>query len=220
MQTFDFVHQTFYASNWESQLKGFIKSIKCPDNTIWHRMREHKKINEELSVTVMGYYVKYRFGEDKAISFTLNDEQGDQDGWICRNDEPIEFVQITIAFYEKEESLRDTSIMNGTYKSKAQWVGDKINLIRDRVLERVNKKLNLKYQNIDTLLVGVRDWFVRRINAEYLYYKDQLVNSIESCIQNSNFEQIVLVDSDLVGEGEFLLIQNKKHRHSDIACLH
>lgn len=210
MQAFDFVHQTFYASNWESQLKEFIKSIKCPDNTIWHRMREYKKINEELSV--MGYYVKYRFGEDKAISFKLNDKQGDQDGWIYQNDNPnpIESVQITIAFYEKEEFLRDRSIMNGSYKPKAQWIGDRINQLRNRVLERVKKKLDLNYQNINTLLIGVREWsFVRGINTEYCIYKDQLVKSIESCIQNSNFEQIVLVDSDLVGEGEFLLIQKR-----------
>lgn len=209
MQTFDFVHQTFNASNWESQLKEFIESIKCPDNAIWHRMREYKKINEELSV--IGYYVKYRFGEDKAISFKLNDEQGVQDGWIYQNDKLIESVQITIAFYEKEESLRDGSIMNGTYKSKAQWVGDRINQLRDRVLERVKKKSDLNYQNIDTLLIGVREgFFVRGINTEYCIYKDQLVKSIESYIENSIFKQIVLVDSDLAGKGEFLLVQNKK----------
>lgn len=210
METNKFVYQTFQASEWEIKLKDFITSIDCTDNKIWHRKREYKKINEEL--VVLGYYVKYRFSENKNISFRLNnDEHGKIDGWIYEYDTLLESVQITIAYYEMEEFITDISLMNDDRKHKnieSRWVGDKIKQSINRVAKRVKKKSDLNYQNIDTLLIGVRHWFVRRIKNEYLEQKINLVKSIESYIQNSNFKQIVLVDSDFVGKGDFLVIHN------------
>jgi len=66
----NFAHQLFFASTWEAQVKEFIESLNCTDKNIWYKKPENKKTNEEL--ITLGYYVKYRFGEDEKIGFRLN----------------------------------------------------------------------------------------------------------------------------------------------------
>jgi hypothetical protein len=207
MEAFEFAHQKFCASDWEAKLKKLIESLDCTDNIIWHRKREHKKIYEELAT--LGYYVKYQYGEDESITFELNETQGKADGWIYKHGAQIESVQIVIAHYELEELNIDRKRMRGEHIVPAGWVGDRIKLLKDRIGKRVAKKSNMGYQNIDTLLIGVRDWFVRRINNEYHEQKVNVVKYIESCIPNSNFKQVVLVDADFVGKGELLIVPNK-----------
>ena len=207
MEAFHFTHQKFCASSWEAKLKEFIELLDCTDNIIWHRKSKHKKINEELAT--LGYYVKYRYGEDKSITFKLNETQGKADGWIYKHNAQIESVQIAIAYYDYEESKIDERTMNGEDIVVAGWVGDRIELLKDRVEKRITKKLKMPYENIDTLLIGVRDWFVRRINNEYQEQKVKVVKYIESCMPNSIFKQFVLVDTDFVGKGELLILPNK-----------
>lgn len=207
METFEFAHQKFCASGWEAKLKKFIELLDCTDNIIWHRKRKHKKINEELAT--LGYYVKYRYGEDESITFKLNKTEGKADGWIYKHGAQIESVQIVIAYYEQEEAKLDRRTMNGEDIVVAGWVGDRIELLKDRVEKRVAKKSNMSYQNIDTLLIGVRDWFVRSINNEYQEQKVNVVKYIESCMLNSNFKQFTLVDADFAGKGELLIVPNK-----------
>jgi hypothetical protein len=105
MDVFEFTHQKFCASNWEEKLKHFIETLNCTDNSIWHRTRKHKKINEELAT--LGYYVKYRYGKEGSITFSLSETESKVDGWIYRNDAQIESVQIVIAYYEQEEANID-----------------------------------------------------------------------------------------------------------------
>jgi len=81
--------------------------------------------------------------------------------------------------------------------------------LKKRIKRRIYKKLNLEYNDIDTLLIGLRDWFVRRINDEYKEQKESLLSYIESCLIDSEFDQIAVVDSDLVGKGELLVIPKK-----------
>ena len=207
MEAFKFAHQKFCASSWEAKLKDFIESLDCTDNIIWYRKRKYKKISEEL--TTLGYYVKYRYGEDEHITFKLNETEGKIDGWIYKHDTQIESIQIAIAYYEHEEADIDRRRMNGEDIVKVGWVGDMIEQLKNRVEKRVAKKSNMSYQNIDTLLIGVRHWFVRSINNEYHEQKLDIVKFIESCMTNTNFKQAVLVDADFVGKGELLIVPNK-----------
>ena len=206
MDTFEFAHQEFSASAWETKLKKFIESLDCSDNIIWHRKREHKKINEELAT--LGYYVKYQHGENENITFKLNKAQGKADGWIYNQGKQVESVQIAIAYYEQEEADIDKRRMNGEDVVVSGWVGDRIEVLKHRVKKRVTKKTNMSYENIDTLLIGVRGWFVKRINNEYHEQKNSVVCHVESCVPNSKFKQLALVDSDFVGKGELLIIPN------------
>ncbi len=206
MEAFDFTHQEFCASDWEAKLKFFIETLDCTDNIIWHRKRKHKKINEELAT--LGYYVKYRYGEDKSITFKLNETEGKVDGWIYKYGAQIESVQIVIAYYEQEEATIDEKRMRGKHVVPAGWVGDRIKLLKNRLKRRITKKSTMDYQNIDTLLVGVRFLFVHRINNEYLEQKVNVVKYIESSIQNSYFKQVALVDADFVGAGKLLIVPN------------
>jgi|GEM_PF-2584025 hypothetical protein len=207
MDAFEFTHQIFCASDWEEKLKHFIETLNCTDNIIWHRTRKHKKINEELAT--LGYYVKYRYGKDESITFSLSETESKVDGWIYRNDAQIESVQIVIAYYEQEEVNIDQKRMNGKRVVPAGWVGDRINLLKVRVEKRIAKKTTMDYQDIDTLLIGVRFLFVYRINNEYAEQKETIVKCIESFIPNSKFKQVALVDADFVGNGELLIVPNK-----------
>lgn len=207
MEAFEFAHQKFFASDWEAKLKNFIESLDCTDNIMWHRKRKHKKLNEELAT--LGFYVKYRYGEDESITFKLNETEGKADGWIYKHGAQIESVQIVTAYYEQEEANIDRKIMSDEHIVPTGWVGDRINLLRDRVGKRVAKKSNMSYQNIDTLLIGVSDWFVRRINNEYQEQKVNVVRYIESCMPNSNFKQFALIDAEFVGKGELLIVPSK-----------
>lgn len=207
LDPFKFTHQVFYSSTWEEKIKTFISSLDCSDNVIWHRKRDCKKINEELAT--LGYYVKYHFGEGEAVSFKLNEVEGRADGWIYKNGKEIESVQIAIAFYEKEEADIDRIIMNDKDVVVGGWVGERLSLLKDRIERRISKKTNMKYQDIDTLLIGVRDWYVRRINEEYAEHKANTLMSIEPYLLNSKFKQAAIVDSDFVGKGGSLIITNK-----------
>ncbi|MBF0235805.1 MAG: hypothetical protein HQK65_22630 [Desulfamplus sp.] len=67
----------------------------------------------------------------------------------------------------------------------------------------------MSYENIDTLLIGVRDWFVKKINNEYKEQKNNVICHVKLCLSNSTFKQLALVDSEFVGNGELLIIPNK-----------
>ena len=157
----------------------------------------------------MGYYAKYRYGEDEGITFKLNEIEGKADGWIYKNGSQIESVQIAIAFYDQEEANIDKRTMNSEDIAAAGWVAERIALLKDRVEKRLTKKLNMNYQGIDTLLIGVRDWFVRRINNKYREQKVNVVKYIESVMANSTFKKVALVDADFVGKGELLLFHKE-----------
>src|SRR5450759_4182411 len=102
----DFVHKTFRASKWESEIKAYIDNLPVPAHSIWHKEdRILKKASEEL--ITLGYYVKYRYGVSDSIEFHLNMLQGKEDGWIFQDKKSRESVQIVIAYYEKEESDQD-----------------------------------------------------------------------------------------------------------------
>jgi hypothetical protein len=62
---------------------------------------------------------------------------------------------------------------------------------------------------IDVLLVGVKDCFVRLINDESKDWKKELLNSVKNCIGKSQFKEIAIVDTDLVGQGALLRLPNK-----------
>lgn len=203
----EFTHQVFSGCGWENQVKSFIASLDSSDGVIWHRKREHKKIYEEL--TSLGYYVKYHYGEDSSISFKLNKKEGKADGWIFKNGKEIESVQIAIAFYDREEADIHYRVMNGEKANISGWVSERLSLLEDRVERRVSKKSNMKYQDIDTLIVGVGDFFVRRLNTDFLDRKVLLQKRIESLLSISNFRHAAIVDSDFVGKGECLIIPNK-----------
>ncbi len=200
-----FSHQMFYASNWEDKLKEFIGSIDCTNNQIWHRSRAYKKVNEELAS--LGYNVKFRYGENRDISFKLNKSEGRTDGWVFDSGEKIESVQIAIAFYESEEAEIDKRLSNGENVVRGGWVYERMNLLKNRVEKRVEKKTNMDYSDIDTLLIGVRDWFVYRIGKEYPELKNDIFEFIESRIANTNFKQCVIIDSDYVGNRDGLVVK-------------
>ena len=201
------MHQEFSSRSWEDQVKSFITSLDCSDNIIWHRKREYKKVNEEL--VSLGYYVKYHYGEDESISFKLNKDEGKADGWVFKNGKEIEAVQIAIAFYEQEEADIDRRILDGEGVVVSGWVGERLSLLVDRVEKRISKKTNMNYPDIDTLVIGLRGWFVKRLNTEYLDLKVSTLRRIEPYLSRSEFKQAVIVDTDFVGNGECLIILNK-----------
>lgn len=206
----EFTHQEFFGSNWEDQVKSFIETIDCSDNVIWHRKRKFKKINEELAT--LGYYVKYHYGVDNSISFKLNAKEGKADGWVFKNGREIEIIQIAIAFYEQEEAEVDRRIMEGVDVVVSGWVGDRLSLLENRVEKRILKKTDMNYSNIDTLVIGVRGWFVRRLNSEYLDLKASMLKRVEPILSRSKFKQAAIVDSDYVGIGECVIIPNKSFK--------
>lgn len=215
MNAFEFTHQEFFASTWESQLKAFIDSLDCSDNIIWHKKRKHKKINEELAT--LGYYVKRLYTDGDRTSFRLNKAEGKVDGWIYQQGKQIESVQIAIAYYDKEEAELDRRTMKGENFVESGWVGDKIELLKKRVKFRVSEKSKMNYQDIDTLLIGVRDGFVRQINTKYHDQKVQVVNYIECCLKGSEFKQGAIVDANFIGEGELLIVPNSSDRSKTAA---
>jgi hypothetical protein len=203
----DFVHRMFFADKWELLVKDYISNLECDDNTIWYKKRERNKISEEL--ITLGYYVKYRFGQNEKISFRLNEIEGKEDGWIYENSNKLESVQIVIAYYEQEEAEEDNRTMKGEDIVPGGWVRDRIELLKQRIDQRIKKKLYKKYENIDVLLVGVKDWFVRRINDEYKDQKKRTMDSMKNCMGKSKFREIAIVDTDLVGQGALLRLPNK-----------
>lgn len=212
----EFTHQEFSSCSWERQVKSFVEAIDRTDNVIWHKKREYKKINEELAT--LGYYVKYHYGLDDSISFKLNREEGKADGWVYKNGEEVEAIQIAIAFYEKQEAEIDRRTMEGEDVFVSGWVGERLSLLENRVENRISKKTNMNYSDIDTLVIGVRDWFVRRLNSEYLHLKASTLKRIEPLLSRSTFKQAAIIDSDFVGIGECLVISNKTMRRTH-GCL-
>ncbi len=203
----DFAHKMFSADEWEIAVKDYISNLECEDNTIWYKNRENKKISEEL--ITLGYYVKYRFGQDEKISFRLNEEQGKEDGWIYENSIRSESVQIVIAYYDREEAEEDDRTMQGEDIVPGGWFRDRIELLKNRIEQRVKNKLNKNYKNINILLVGVKDCFVKNIKDENQDQKEELLESIKNCIGRSEFQEIAIVDTDLVRQGELLRLPNK-----------
>lgn len=202
MNANDFVHKMFFADKWELLVKDYISNLQCDDNTIWYKKRERIKISEEL--ITLGYYIKYRFGQNTKISFRLNEIEGKEDGWIYENSNKLASVQIVIAYYEDEEAEEDNRTMKGEDIVPGGWDGDRIELLKQRIDQRIKKKIDKKYENIDVLLVGVKDWFVRRTNDEYKEQKKELLDSMKNCIEKSKFREIAIVDTDLVGQGALL----------------
>jgi len=202
----DFVHRMFFTDKWEPLVKDYIRNLECDDNTIWYRKCKHKKIHKEL--IPLGYYVKYRFGQNAKIPFRLNEIEGKEDGWIYENSNKPESIQIVNAYYEREEAKEDNRTIKGEDIVPGGWVRNRIELLKQRIDQRIKKKLDKKYENIDVLLVGVNDWFVRRINDEYKNQKKELLDSMKNCLEKSKFREIAIVDTNLVGQGALLRLLN------------
>lgn len=214
MNHFNFVHKTFRASKWESEIKAYIGNLSVPAHSIWYKEtiwhkenRILKKASEEL--ITLGYYVKYRYGGADSIEFKLNKRQGKADGWICKDDKPHESVQIVIAYYEKEEADQDALLMSGKKNCFGGWKIDRLNSLSTRIEQRITKKIAKKYSGIDTLIVGVRGWFVRDILNEYPELQKQLASKIEDLLTSSQFKELAIVDTDLVGEGKVWLFPQR-----------
>jgi hypothetical protein len=112
VNTSDFAHEEFSADNWESLVKDYINNLECHENQIWYKNeKQNKKISEEL--ITLGYYARYKYSPNPKISFRLNQIEGEEDGWICKNREILESVQTVIAYYDKEEAEEDRKIMKG-----------------------------------------------------------------------------------------------------------
>lgn len=91
---FNFVHKQFFASGWEEEVKNYISNLSSSRGKIWYRdgSNDLKKLNQEL--IVLGFYVKYSYGEDSSVSFRLNSQTGDdEDGWIYKDGEKVKTVQ-------------------------------------------------------------------------------------------------------------------------------
>jgi hypothetical protein len=142
----DFAHRIFFADKWEMLVKNYINNLECADNTIWYKKREYKKISEEL--ITLGYYVKYRFGHNERVSFSLNEVEGKEDGWIYENSKKIESVQIVIAYYEQKKAEEDNRTMRGEDIVPGGWIGDRIELLIQRIDQRIKKKIDKEYEDI------------------------------------------------------------------------
>lgn len=208
MNTNDFAHGEFSADNWESLVKDYIANLECHENQIWYKDgKQNKKISEEL--ITLSYYVKYKYGPNPKISFRLNQIEGEEDGWIYKNRGILESVQIVIAYYDKEEAEEDRKIMKGEDVVTGGWVGDRMKLLEQRVKQRIKKKIEKKYRNIDVLLVGVKDWFIRRANDEYKDLRRELIDFVHRVTEKSQFRDVIIVDTDLVGQGGLIQLPNK-----------
>jgi hypothetical protein len=210
MNTNDFAHREFSADNWEHLVKDYINTLECHDNQLWYKKGEQKKkISEEL--ITLGYYVKYKYGSDPEVSFRLNQiKDAPDDGWVYKSREILESVQIVIAYYDKEESEEDRKLMNGEDVVIGGWGGERMKLLEQRIKKRIKKKIEeKKYQNIDVLLVGVKDWFIRRTNDEYNDLQQELSDFVRSVAGKSQFREFVIVDTDLVGRGGLRQFPNK-----------
>ena len=208
MDDVQFAHQRFEAPTWEQLLKGFILNHPVSENKIWHKDRHLKKIDKELSV--LGYYVKYRYGDGENVHFKLNETEGKVDGWVFINDKLHESVQIAIAWYEREEATFDEKLQAGEDPIKCDWVNDRMELLKNRCLERIKKKSrpSMGYVEIDTLLIGVRDCFVKRVKKGCNDKKDALIRSVEGIVLGACFKEVVIVDADYVGNGDVIIIPN------------
>lgn len=203
----NFVHREFFANSWEPLVKDYISNLECDEKEIWYRKREHNKIFKEL--IVLGYYVKYKYKNNPEISFKLNEVEGKTDGWIYKNCKILESVQIVIAHYEKKEAEEDNKLMNGEDTVPSGWESDRMKLLAARTVKRIKDKISKQYQDIDILLVGVNNCFTRRLD-EYKKHKEYIFDFIkEGCIGKSQFQEFVIVDTDLVGKGDLLRIPNK-----------
>lgn len=153
----EFAHKEFSKERWEDEVKNLISSLVIDDSVFWYKKhRSLKKINEEL--VTLGYYVKYKYLKEENVSFYLNKEQGEIDGYILQNGCIVETVQIVIAFYDKEENERDKDLMEGKDSTECDWVGEKLRLIKERIKDRINRKIDKCYkEDIDTLLIGTKD---------------------------------------------------------------
>ncbi len=66
-------------------------------------------------------------------------------------------------------------------------------------------KIGKCYKDIDTLLIGVRDWFVSRISKdEYAVFGNEVRKHVSNLNSTHNFKQIVIVDTDYVGKGSYI----------------
>lgn len=200
----DFVHKKFRASEWESEVKTYIDNLSVPSNSIWYKEdRDLKKASEEL--ITLGYYVKYKFGVVDSIQFCLNLSQDAVDGWIFQAGKRIESVQIAIAYYEEEEAKQDELTMSGKECCPGGWEVDRFEVLKTRVEQRIRKKVEKKYTKIDTLVVGMKGWFVRSVLAEYSNLKGQLEQNAKDLLAGSQLKELAIVDADLVGKGEVWL---------------
>ncbi|MBI5181010.1 MAG: hypothetical protein HZA05_06370 [Nitrospirae bacterium] len=210
----DFVYKKFRASEWESEVKTYIDNLSVPSNSIWYREdRDLKKASEEL--ITLGYYVKYKFGVVDSIQFCLNLSQDAVDGWISRSGKQIESVQIVTAFYDTEEVEQDKLIMSGKESCPGGWEIDRFEALKARVEQRIRNKVAKKYPKIDTLVVGIKDWFARSVLENYSNLKEQLELTAKALLRGSPFKELAIVDTDLVGRGGLWLIPLSETRLPD-----
>jgi hypothetical protein len=212
----DFVHKKFRANKWESELKEFIINLPVTSK-IWHRHdSDLKKASEEL--ITLGYYVKYKYGVADSIEFNLNPPGDAVDGCIFDKGKQIESVQIVIAYYDKKEAKQDELIEKGEKCCFGGWRYDRLKELTYRVEQQISKKVKKKYTNIDTLVVGVKGWFVNSVLMEYSKLKGPLELEANTLLANSQFKELAIVDTDLVGKGELWVISNNSfNRTHDVA---
>ena len=204
----EFVHKNFRADEWESEVKAYIDNLSVPSNSLWHKeTRELQKAKEEL--VTLGYYVKYKYGIVDSIQFRLNpSEDAGEDGWIFQEGKQIESVQIVIAYYDEEEAKQDELVMSGKECCPGGWTFDRLEVLTTRVEQRIHKKVEKRYTDIDTLVVGVNRWFVSSISREYSNLNKQLEQKAKALLAKSQFKELAIVDVDLVGKGDVWSFSN------------
>jgi len=208
MSQFEFAHKIVRADTWESEVKDFIQSLTLEPGSLWFREGEVlKKLSSEL--ITLGYYVKYRYGADPAMTFCLNRAQGQVDGWVYSNDQQISSVQIVTAYYDTEEAIQDAELLCGGDVMAGSWVGDRLGQLTKRLDDRLKNKVNHGYRGINLLLVGFKDWFVRRAYSDYPWIGEQVNRMVDVWLAPSSFAEIVLVDTDFVGNGALRVFSNK-----------
>jgi hypothetical protein len=201
MSNLDFAHSLFRGDTWESEVKNFIQSLSLPPQSLWFREGEAlKKLSSEL--VSLGYYVKYRYGADPAMTFLLNQVQGQVDGWVYSDGHQISAVQIVTAYYDTEEAAQDTELLRGVAVVPGGWVEDRLCQLTLRLVDRLQNKVGHRYKGVDLLLVGFKDLFVRRSYGDYPQFGERVNWIVEKWLERSSFTEIVLVDTDLVATGE------------------
>ena len=203
----EFAHKIFMRETWEEEVKSFILSLPQEGNPIWRkRARSLKKICEEL--VTLGYYVKYKYSSENNISFKLNPFEEKIDGFIYQNEMQIETVQISIAFYDKEENKLDPEWGIEKEIITEGGVPKRLKLISGRIKKIVEKKVDPKkgYKDIDTLLIGIRLYFTRYVTEKiYSIFFNELCQYMSELSHSQVFKQIVISDADLVGNGGHMI---------------
>jgi hypothetical protein len=195
-----FAYKEFEKKSWEREVKSFIDNLPLLPRQIWYKShRTLQKIHQEL--IPFGYYVKYDKQVGESALFYLNKKDDEADGYLLEG-EKKESVQIVSAFYEEDEAIGDRLLMGGINVAEAVWEGDWLAQLQERLKERVHKKHRKNYMPVDILLVAQKNhfiWNAKRAYPDIMKTLDELAHRTQA---KSSFRKIVIVDSDLVGNGD------------------